>query len=93
MNIRGRIVGTAAPTTVKLEGTTISEVEDGSAPMEALGGEDVWISPGICDVQVNGAGGISYKALDLTVDRVLESQEWLYRSGTGLFCREKDRTG
>ena len=86
MVIRGKVVGTAEPVTVEVEGGTISAVGDGPAPVQALGEEDVWISPAIFDVQVNGAGGISYSAADLTVDRVLETQAWVYRTGTGLFC-------
>ena len=86
MNIRGRIVGTMAPTTVKVEGAKILEVEDAPAPEQALGGEDVWIAPAIFDVQVNGAGGVSYTAGDLTVDQVEQTAEWLYKSGTGILC-------
>ena len=62
MVIRGKVVGTAEPVTVEVEGATISAVGDGPAPVQALGEEDVWISPAIFDVQVNGAGGISYSA-------------------------------
>jgi N-acetylglucosamine-6-phosphate deacetylase len=86
MNIRGRIVGTKGPTTVTVEGGTISKIGNGSGDGQVLGDEGVWISPAMCDVQVNGAGGISYSAPDLTVDQVLESQGWFYRGGTGLFC-------
>ena len=86
MVIRGKIVGTAEPVTVEVEGAVISAVVDGPAPTGALGGEDVWVAPAICDVQVNGAGGTGYNAADLTVDQVLASREWFYRAGTGLFC-------
>ena len=46
----------------------------------------MWISPGLFDVQVNGAGGINYSSGDLTVERVLQACEWPYRAGTALFC-------
>ena len=86
MFIRGQVVGTAEPMTVEVEGEKIAAVRDGPAPEQALGGEDVWIAPAVFDVQVNGVGGISYKAEDLTVDQVVETTEWIYRTGTGLWC-------
>ena len=86
MIIRGKIVGTAAPVAVTLEQDKITSISSGSAPDGALGGDDVWISPGIMDVQVNGAGGVSYNSAELTVEDVLKSCEWPYRAGTPLFC-------
>ncbi|MDA0746330.1 MAG: amidohydrolase family protein [bacterium] len=86
MVIRGKVVGTAEPVNVTVEGGKIVSVEKGAAPEGVLGGEDVWVSPGIFDVQVNGAGGISYNSAELTVDDVLKSCEWPYRAGTALFC-------
>ena len=86
MHIRGRIVGTAEPATVRIDGETISDVGNGAADSGALGGDDVWIAPAICDIQVNGAGGLSYGREGLTADQVLASREWLYKTGTGLFC-------
>ena len=84
MVLRGKIVGTEAPVSVTIEDGRIASIEDDGAP--ALGGDDVWISPGLFDVQVNGAGGINYSSGDLTVERVLQASEWPYRAGTALFC-------
>ena len=84
MVLRGKIVGTEAPVSVTIEDGRIASIEDDGAP--ALGGDDVWISPGLFDVQVNGAGGINYSSGDLTVERVLQASEWAYRAGTALFC-------
>ena len=86
MIIRGKIVGTADPATVTVEGKQIASVDTGAAKGGELGGDDVWISPGIFDVQVNGAGGVSYNSAELTVDEVLKSCEWPYKAGTPLLC-------
>ena len=84
MVLRGKIVGTETPVSVSIEDGLIAGIED-EGPA-AFGGDDVWISPGIFDVQVNGAGGINYSSGDLTVERVLQASEWPYRAGTALFC-------
>ena len=51
-----------------------------------MGGDDVWLAPAVFDVQVNGVGGINYKAEDLTVEKVAETTDWMYRTGTGIWC-------
>lgn len=84
MVLRGKTVGTETSVSVSIEDGLIAGIED-EGPA-AFGGDDVWISPGIFDVQVNGAGGINYSSGDLTVERVLEASEWPYRAGTALFC-------
>ncbi len=84
MVLRGKIVGTETLVSVTIEDGRIASIEDDGAP--ALGGDDVWISPGLFDVQVNGAGGINYSSGDLTVERVLQASEWPYRAGTAIFC-------
>ena len=86
MEVRGRIVGTAEPVTLAIRKEKIEAVKDGAAPAGALGGDDVWIAPAFFDVQVNGALGINYSSGDLTVDRVLETMELVYKTGTGLIC-------
>jgi N-acetylglucosamine-6-phosphate deacetylase len=86
MNIRGRIVGTTEPVTVKIAGGNISDIGPDATEPPEIGGEDVWISPAICDVQVNGAGGLNYSGAELSVDDVQASRGWLYKTGTGLFC-------
>ncbi len=86
MEVRGKIVGTTEPVTLAIRGEKIEAVKDGTAPTGALGGEDVWIAPAFFDVQVNGALGINYSSGDLTVDRVLETMELIYKTGTGMIC-------
>ena len=84
MVLRGKIVGTEKPVSVTVEDGRIASIEEDG--VTGLGGDDVWISPGLFDVQVNGAGGINYSSGDLTVERVLQACEWPYRAGTALFC-------
>ena len=86
MQVRGRIVGTESVPTVDIEGGRIKAISDVAPNNGHVGGDDVWISPGICDVQVNGVGGISYKAKDLTVEKVIETTDWMYKTGTAKWC-------
>lgn len=86
MQVRGRIVGTDTPVTIELEGDRIGRIGGAAPANDAVGGDDVWVSAGVCDVQVNGVGGISYKAEDLTVESVIETTEWMYRVGTAKWC-------
>ena len=57
---------------------------------DAIGGDDVWIAPAIFDVQVNGVGGINYKAKNLTVEKIVETAAWMHRTGTGLWVSHGD---
>ncbi len=82
MQVRGRIVGTDNPVTILLDGDRIHSISTNGRIDGDVGGDDVWVSPGICDVQVNGVGGISYKAEDLSVEQVIETTEWMYKVGT-----------
>ncbi|MCZ6633624.1 MAG: amidohydrolase family protein [bacterium] len=84
MVIRGKIPGTTEVTTIEIDGGTIRSVGDGTGV--DLGGDDVWVAPTIFDVQVNGVGGINYKGKDLTVEKIVETTEWMYKTGTGMWC-------
>ncbi|MDP6775690.1 MAG: amidohydrolase family protein [Candidatus Latescibacteria bacterium] len=86
MEVRGRIVGTTEPVTLVIRDCRIETIGDSAAPEGTLGGDDVWIAPAFFDVQVNGALGINYSRGDLTVARVLETTELIYKTGTGLLC-------
>lgn len=86
MVIRGKLVENGSTVNVHVSDGKIDRVEDGPATSGALGGDDVWVTSGICDVQVNGVGGISYKAEDLTVEQAIETTEWMYRRGTARWC-------
>ncbi len=86
MVIRGKMLGSGTLVNVFEADGKIDRIEEGAEASNGLGGEDVWISPGICDVQVNGVGGINYKAEDLTVEQVIETTEWMYKTGTARWC-------
>ena len=86
MQVRGRIVGSEEVSTITLDGDRIAGVSLDGHSEDAIGGEDVWISAGICDLQVNGVGGVSYKAEDLKLEQVLETTEWMYKTGTAKCC-------
>ncbi|HCK09787.1 MAG: N-acetylglucosamine-6-phosphate deacetylase [Gemmatimonadetes bacterium] len=86
MQVRGRIVGSEEVSTITLDGDRIAGVSLDGHSEDAIGGEDVWISAGICDLQVNGVGGVSYKAEDLKLEQVLETTEWMYKTGTAKWC-------
>jgi N-acetylglucosamine-6-phosphate deacetylase len=85
MNFKGKLVGTSNVVTVRSEGEKIASI-NGAVSTDAIGGDDVWLAPAIFDVQVNGVGGINYKAKDLTVEKIVETTEWMYKTGTGLWC-------
>ncbi|MEE2754029.1 MAG: amidohydrolase family protein [Candidatus Latescibacterota bacterium] len=86
MQVRGRIIGSESPVSISLDGNRIGSISSNRVATDALGGNDVWVSAGICDLQVNGVGGISYKAEDLTVQQVIETTEWMYKTGTAKWC-------
>jgi N-acetylglucosamine-6-phosphate deacetylase len=86
MRISGTVPATGKQITLTVEEGRIQSVDDGVAAGDVIGGDGVYVTPTFCDVQVNGAGGIGYHDDGLTVDKVLETCDWFYKSGTGLFC-------
>ncbi|MGA1197268.1 MAG: N-acetylglucosamine-6-phosphate deacetylase [Candidatus Latescibacterota bacterium] len=85
MAFQGKLVGSGEVVTVKAEGDKIASIDAGVVA-EAIGGDDVWLAPAVFDVQVNGVGGINYKAKDLTVEKIAETTDWMYKTGTGIWC-------
>ncbi len=85
MNLKGKLVGTSEVVTVQTEGEKIAGIHR-AVLAGAIGGDDVWIAPAIFDVQVNGVGGINYKAKNLTVEKIVETTAWMHKTGTGLWC-------
>ena len=73
-------------------GLFVAVVEDGVlrqlAPVSqpADGDEELWLSPGLFDIQVNGMLGYNLSDEDLTVDRVAEINEALESRGVTRWC-------
>lgn len=85
MAFRGKLVGSGGVVTVQVDGDKIASI--GTTDVAGtIGGDDVWLAPAVFDVQVNGVGGINYKAKDLTVEKIEETTEWMYKTGTGIWC-------
>ena len=90
MKVCGKLCDTNEPVTITLSGGSISSVEHG---MEAgaLGGEDVFLSSGFFDLQVNGYGGYDFNiGVWGEKEEISNELEPLFRklaqSGTALFC-------
>jgi N-acetylglucosamine-6-phosphate deacetylase len=47
---------------------------------------DLWIAPGLIDVQVNGIGGFNLNTEDTTVERVKQVVRELHKGGVTRFC-------
>ncbi|HZP82256.1 MAG TPA: amidohydrolase family protein [Chthonomonadaceae bacterium] len=90
MKVCGRVCETGETITLTLEGGKITAALVG-AEAGALGGADVWLAPGFCDVQLNGYGGhdFNHKAWG-GVDEVNNELRPLFqkvaRAGTALLC-------
>ena len=86
MRIYGKSVATNEPATFHISNGLIKSLDTGHTAQFDLGGDDVWIAPAFIDVQINGVGGINYKSQKLTVDQVIETTGWIYKTGTGFWC-------
>lgn len=76
----GKHWATGESVTVTTEGGTITGIEPATGPAE------VWIAPGLIDVQVNGMGGFNLNGADTTVDSVRGTLDALHRGGVTRFC-------
>lgn len=94
MRIRGRLTEIGQAATLTLEGGRIAAVEVGPAiapyDLYDLGGEDVWVSPGWIDLQINGYGGFDFNRgfwteaeSEETVARIVDLAT---QAGTALLC-------
>jgi N-acetylglucosamine-6-phosphate deacetylase len=65
---------------VGIENGRIAEVETADEPA------DLWIAPGLIDVQLNGIGGYDLNDYDVTVEKVKEIVKQLHQGGVTRFC-------
>ncbi|RKN82471.1 N-acetylglucosamine-6-phosphate deacetylase [Ulvibacterium marinum] len=66
------------PVLVSLENGKISAVEQ---PNQNTDGPDVYIAPGLIDVQINGYVGVDFSGPDLTVEGVIKATKALWKAG------------
>jgi N-acetylglucosamine-6-phosphate deacetylase len=90
MRVAGRRADTGEAATITVAGGRIAAIEDGAQACD-LGGPDLWLAPGFCDIQINGYGGRDFnlsvwgQAGGVEKD-LAELRGLLARSGTALFC-------
>ncbi len=90
MEICGKHGMTGEVITLTLESSKITRIRHG-ATSNALGGADVWLSAGFCDIQLNGFGGYDFNlgawgdSHEITHDIPLLLRK-IATSGTALFC-------
>ena len=81
MKIRGRHYLSGDACVIEIEGGVIRSISAATA-----GDLDLWIAPGLVDIQVNGSHGHSFCAADMTVDDVGALARRLAEAGVTGFC-------
>ncbi len=71
---------TGKPVRVRWKNGIIASVEENSSAPE-----DLWIAPGLFDVQVNGYGGIDFQQDGVTREELLKAARQIRRDGCGQF--------
>src|SRR5579871_377480 len=84
MQICGKNVETGAAVTLAVAEGRIAGLQPGE-DSAALGGPDVWLAPGMMDIQVNGYGGCDFNgnAAKHELPKIVDK---LAAAGTALFC-------
>ena len=85
MRIRARHYRTAEPLDLLCTDGKIQALEPGGqgrSPVVEAG----WVAPGFCDVQINGANGISFNSAELTHDQIREVVHTCRRHGVVQLC-------
>ena len=80
MIVSGRLVETGRPAEVELDGDRTGRIRSAEpAP-------DVWIAPGLIDIQVNGYAGHDANAEDVTPETIIELVRSLWEVGVTSVC-------
>jgi N-acetylglucosamine-6-phosphate deacetylase len=82
MRIHGRHYLTGEPCQIGAEGGLITSV----TKLDAAQAGDLWLAPGLLDIQVNGYKGITFGSDELTVDGVATVAQDLASAGVTGFC-------
>lgn len=78
--MQGYLIETGQAVEVQVEGPLISAV----GPAEAA--PDLWIAPGLVDIQVNGYDGHDANGVDATPEAIIALVRSLWRQGVAAFC-------
>jgi len=76
VNVTGRDPATGRTLCVTVEGDVIADVRQGPDP-----GDDLWLAPGLVDLQVNGFAGHDVNAADVTPRTIADLVRALWRVG------------
>lgn len=87
MNIRGRLAGGANIVDLAIDGGQISEINVANVSQNYdLGSEQLWLSAGFIDLQLNGYGGIDFNDTGTTTEQIAELTRRLWKTGVTSFC-------
>ena len=78
--IEGLLYSDGSRVSVTLEGETIAGLSR-LAPKTDASEPDVYVAPGLIDIQINGYRGVDFSGPDLTVAKVKEATEALWKAG------------
>jgi N-acetylglucosamine-6-phosphate deacetylase len=80
MQIAGRLVEGGEQVRLTLDGPRIASIDViDTAP-------DLWIAPGLFDIQINGYGGYDANGDNVTADEIINLAHAVWRSGVTTFC-------
>ena len=68
IEIHARHYATRTPVTIRCEGGAITAIE----PAAMHVAENVWVAPGLVDVQLNGYAGVDFQRDGLTEEQLLK---------------------
>lgn len=90
MRVCGKRCDTGEAVTLTVENGRIAQIEPGAGSADR-GGPDMWLSPGFCDIQINGYGGRDFNQAvwghnDRIEPALYDLRDLLGRAGTALFC-------
>ncbi|MBS1789976.1 MAG: N-acetylglucosamine-6-phosphate deacetylase [Acidobacteria bacterium] len=87
MKIRGRLAGSANAVDLVVEGKQISDIKVADASRVCdLGDEQLRLSAGFIDLQLNGYGGIDFNDTGTTTEQIVELTRRLWKTGVTSFC-------